>query len=54
MTFVERIAPGMWDRDEGAPFAVLDATTGDLLASVGLVRFHREDALAEIGYWTAP
>ena len=54
VAFVERIAPGLWERDEGAPFAVLDATTGDLLASVGFVRFQREDALGEIGYWCAP
>ena len=54
VAWVERVAPAMWETGEGAPFAVLDATTGDLLASVGLVLFVRPDAMAEIGYWCAP
>ena len=54
VAFVERVAPALWESGEGAPFAVLDATSGDLLASVGLVRIDRRDALGEIGYWCAP
>ncbi|MCW2666977.1 MAG: family N-acetyltransferase [Frankiales bacterium] len=50
--WVEQIAPGLWAGGTGAPFAVLDATTGALLASVGL---HGIDGgRAELGYWSAP
>ena len=53
VTFVERISPQAWQNGTGAPFAVLDAATGELLASVG-VRIDDDDALAEIGFWCAP
>lgn len=52
-TWVEQVTPRQWDSGEGAPFAVLDAASGELLASVGFVRFLRADATAEIGYWCA-
>ncbi len=49
--WVEEVAPGMWAGGTGAPFAVLDRTTGALLAAVGL---HDVDGRrAEIGYWAA-
>lgn len=50
--YVTRSAPEAWAKGTGAPFAVLDATTGQVLASVGLVKL-RESGLAEIGYWCA-
>ena len=46
-----RAAPAMWDDGSGAPFAVLDAFSGELLASVGL---HAMDGdQATVGYWCA-
>jgi RimJ/RimL family protein N-acetyltransferase len=50
--FVARTAPEAWASGTGAPFAVVDATTGALLASVGLVHL-RDSGQAEIGYWCA-
>lgn len=52
-SWVAEVSAAQWASGEAAPFAVLDATTGALLASVGFVRFLREDAVAEIGYWCA-
>lgn len=54
VAWVEQGSPAQWADDEGAPFAVLDATTGEVLASVGFVRLAARDGLAEIGYWCAP
>ena len=45
------VTDGMWASGTGAPFAVLDSTTGDLLGACGLHRLTAVDA--EIGYWTA-
>lgn len=50
-TWTEERAPGGWARGEDATFAVLDATSGRLLASVGLHRIDPRDAVGEIGYW---
>jgi RimJ/RimL family protein N-acetyltransferase len=51
--YVSQLSPAQWESGDGAPFAVLDSTTGDVLASVGFVGFSRQDAMAEIGYWCA-
>jgi RimJ/RimL family protein N-acetyltransferase len=55
--FVRRTAPAGWARGTSATFAVVDATTGGLLAAVGLDRLS-DDHLsgggnAEIGFWCA-
>ncbi|MFJ8577120.1 GNAT family N-acetyltransferase [Micromonospora sp. NPDC093277] len=52
--FVAEISPAAWADGSGAPFAVCDATTGELLASCGLISVDRGLESAEIGYWTAP
>ncbi|HEX7746895.1 MAG TPA: GNAT family N-acetyltransferase [Micromonosporaceae bacterium] len=52
--FVTVIAPKAWAEGAGAPFAVCDAATGDLLGSCGLVTMDRSGRWAEVGYWTAP
>lgn len=53
VAYVER-APQAWADGTAALFAVLDATSGSLLASVGFVRMDPTDRGAEIGYWCAP
>jgi RimJ/RimL family protein N-acetyltransferase len=45
-------APDQWRAGTATPFAVVDATTGELLASVGL-HLIRGDR-CEVGYWCAP
>ncbi|MEU1889081.1 GNAT family N-acetyltransferase [Micromonospora rifamycinica] len=52
--FVTGIAPRAWADGTGAPFAVCDAATGELLGSCGLVSIDRILESGEIGYWTAP
>lgn len=52
--FVTGIAPDAWAAGTGAPFAVCDAETGELLGSCGLVSIDRALASGEVGYWTAP
>ncbi|MEV0805233.1 GNAT family N-acetyltransferase [Micromonospora sp. NPDC050200] len=52
--FVTEITPAAWAEGTGAPFAVCDADTGELLGSCGLVSIDRALDSAEIGYWTAP
>ncbi|MEV4846756.1 GNAT family N-acetyltransferase [Micromonospora matsumotoense] len=52
--FVTEIATRAWADGTGAPFAVCDATTGQLLGSCGLVSIDRTLDSGEIGYWTAP
>ena len=49
--WVSDIAPGMWADGTGAPFAVLDATTGVLLGAVGLHQVAGDQA--DVGYWCA-
>ncbi|MBX6389808.1 MAG: GNAT family N-acetyltransferase [Frankia sp.] len=59
--FVSRISPTAWATGTGAHFAVVDATTGELLASVGLADLRDPDGLpgvapggdGEVGYWCA-
>ncbi|MEU1757762.1 GNAT family N-acetyltransferase [Micromonospora sp. NPDC005223] len=43
-----------WAEGTGAQFAVCDAGTGELLASIGLDSIDRALDSAEVGYWTAP
>ncbi|GIJ26984.1 hypothetical protein Vqi01_21460 [Micromonospora qiuiae] len=52
--FVTEFAPTAWAQGTGAPFAVCDAATGDLLGSCGLISIDYNHQLSEIGYWTAP
>jgi RimJ/RimL family protein N-acetyltransferase len=52
--FVTELAPRAWAAGTGAPFAVCDAETGELLASCGLVSIDPVLRSAEVGYWTAP
>lgn len=47
--YVEQLSPSGWESGTTAAFAVLDATTGDLLASVALMGI--ADGSAELGYW---
>ncbi|WP_422738436.1 GNAT family N-acetyltransferase [Micromonospora sp. WMMD729] len=51
--FVTRMSPRAWADGTGAPFAVCDAATGDLLGSCGLISIDSAGT-GEIGYWTAP
>lgn len=50
--WVNETAPAMWRDGTGAPFAVLDATTGQVLASVDL--HHVDGDQADVGFWCAP
>ncbi|WP_101829957.1 GNAT family N-acetyltransferase [Frankia canadensis] len=50
--FATRQAPLSWVQGTGAPFAVVDATTEELLASVELMHITAQGE-AEIGYWCA-
>lgn len=43
-----------WRAGTGNSFAVLDAVSGELLASIGLVSLNPETKIAEVGYWTVP
>ncbi|MCM0676384.1 GNAT family N-acetyltransferase [Micromonospora phytophila] len=52
--FVTEISRRDWEQGTGAPFAVCDAATGDLLGSCGLVTIDPGHGSGEIGYWTAP
>lgn len=51
--FVEQTSPRGWAAGTDAPFAVLDATTGALLASVGLHHIEPMDGVARVGFWCA-
>lgn len=52
--FVTGMSPRAWADGSGAPFAVCDAASGELLGSCGLVTIDRALDSGEIGYWTAP
>jgi RimJ/RimL family protein N-acetyltransferase len=43
-----------WAAGRGRSYAVTDATTGELLAAVGLVAYDPDEKTAEVGYWVAP
>lgn len=51
VTWVGRVSPQEWAAGTAAHFAVLDATTSELLGSVSLADV--AEGAAEIGYWTA-
>lgn len=51
--YVERISPDGWEAGSDATFAVLDATSARLLASVSLHHIDRKDGLAHLGFWCA-
>ncbi|MBL7490912.1 GNAT family N-acetyltransferase [Frankia sp. AgB1.9] len=61
VTFVERVAPIGWATGTAAQLAVVDATTGGLLASISLQDMRDADGIlgvapggtAEVGYWCA-
>ncbi|MEH1097754.1 GNAT family N-acetyltransferase [Micromonospora sp. CPCC 205561] len=52
--FVTEVAPADWAAGTGAPFAVCDAATGELVGSCGLVSIDTVLRSGEVGYWTAP
>jgi RimJ/RimL family protein N-acetyltransferase len=39
-----------WDDGVRASFVIVDTSTGDLLGNIGLVRFERDQDVAEVGY----
>ena len=43
--------PGLWERGEAAPFAIVGAEGGNSLGAVSLI--FPEDALPAAGYWVA-
>lgn len=51
-TYVEEVCPRGWADGTTASFAVLDAASGDVLASVALMGVG--GGSAEVGFWTAP
>ncbi|SCE71343.1 GNAT family N-acetyltransferase [Micromonospora mirobrigensis] len=52
--FVTGMSASAWADGTGAPFAVCDADTGELLGSCGLISVDPAGGSGEIGYWTAP
>lgn len=53
--YVEVYCPSGWASGRWATFAVVDSTSAELLASVGLNAIGTRDAaMAEVGYWCAP
>ncbi|MFG2051238.1 GNAT family N-acetyltransferase [Micromonospora sp. NPDC048935] len=51
--FVTEMSGTAWAQGTGAPFAVCDPATGELLGSCGLISIDR-DGTGEVGYWAAP
>jgi RimJ/RimL family protein N-acetyltransferase len=47
-------ASRQWADGSGAPFAVTDPITGQLIGSVGLMQADHQRRRTEAGYWTAP
>lgn len=54
LEWVTQTYPGRWVDGTGAAFAVLDATTGELLAGVDLHAVDAAAGTAEVGWFTAP
>lgn len=52
--FVTEFATQEWTSGQGTPFAVVDASTGDLLGAAGLKDIDLAAKVAEGGYWVAP
>jgi RimJ/RimL family protein N-acetyltransferase len=42
-----------WEAGAGRSYAVTDATTGELLGTVGLVGYDAAEGTAELGFWVA-
>ena len=53
-TFVADNSAEGWAAGAGRSYAVTDATTGELLGTVGLVEFDALERTAEVGYWVVP
>ncbi|MFI6779919.1 GNAT family N-acetyltransferase [Micromonospora sp. NPDC050276] len=51
--FVAEMSRRAWAEGTGAPLAVCDPSTGELLGSNGLISID-QNGTGEIGYWTAP
>ncbi|MET8089047.1 GNAT family N-acetyltransferase [Micromonospora sp. NPDC005220] len=51
--FVTEMSRKAWAEGTGAPFAVCDPSTGELLGSSGLISID-QTGTGEVGYWTAP
>lgn len=51
VSYVERMARPGWESGTAATFVALDSTTGNLLASVGLMRIANGEAA--VGFWVA-
>jgi RimJ/RimL family protein N-acetyltransferase len=43
-----------WAAGTGRSYAVTDATTGELLGTIGLVGYDEAGGIAEVGYWVVP
>lgn len=52
--FVTTYAEDRWASRAGAPFAVADAASDELLGSCGLVSVDAGNLVGEMGYWVAP
>jgi RimJ/RimL family protein N-acetyltransferase len=52
--FVRDNTAEAWRAGTGRSFAVLDAVTAELLASIGLPRYDEANRIGEVGYWVAP
>ena len=53
-SYVEQNTVAGWREGTGRAFAVVDSVSGELLASIGLVRMDADTRTAEVGYWTVP
>ncbi len=53
-SYVAHVVPGLWADGSAVNVAVVDPASGRLLGAVGLKLAHRDEGVAEIGYWVAP
>jgi RimJ/RimL family protein N-acetyltransferase len=53
-TYVAANTVAGWAAGAGRSYAVTDATTGELLGTVGLVGYDETHGTAELGYWVVP
>lgn len=53
-SFVAEWAPGQWSSGQGAAYAVVDPTSGELYGSCGLAQRNDAAGSAHVGYWAAP
>ena len=52
-SYVGEVSPQAWAAGTAAHFAVLDAVSARVLASVSLMDVDERDAVAEVGFWCA-